>query len=56
MGISICCPVCGEAKDVEDVREGARRWCRCCGAVMEIVCLEPPRAVKVPRCAEDFGA
>lgn len=56
MVLMIRCPACGELKEVEEAQAGARRFCRRCGAVMEIVCLDPPQAVKVPRCAEDFGA
>jgi lysine biosynthesis protein LysW len=56
MTIEVPCPGCGATKELpEDAAPGARRWCRDCGAVLELVALQPPAAKSVPRCAEDFG-
>jgi lysine biosynthesis protein LysW len=56
MTMKIECPVCGEVRDVPvNAPEGTRRWCRGCGAVLELVSLQPLQVVPVRRCAEDFG-
>ena len=51
------CPFCGETREIPaaEAEIGARRRCRRCWAVLEVVSLQPLAVVKIPHCAEDFG-
>lgn len=54
--MKIECPVCGEVREMPvNAPEGTRCLCRGCGAVLELISLQPLRMAPVRRCAEDFG-
>ncbi len=56
MASEVRCPFCGETREIPSEAEvGARRCCRHCWTVLEVVSLQPPQVVKIPHCAEDFG-
>lgn len=56
MTMTVQCPVCGEVREMPaNAPEGTRRCCRGCGAVLEVVALQPLQVVPVRHCAEDFG-
>jgi predicted nucleic acid-binding Zn ribbon protein len=56
MYTQIECPTCGSVRNLTAAAsDGARTFCRQCGARLEIRLEQPMEVVRIPLQAEDFG-